>query len=185
MIISVWGKAGSGKSTCTKLLSEKIGYQRISIGDMRRAVAEEMGISIQEFNILGDLPENEETFDRAYDRYQQSLSLYDNIILESRLWFWNQPQSLKVFLDVDDLEWARRILGDSRTTDNHASIEETARVNRERNSMDAARYIRLYGSNPRDLTNYDLIIDTTNLSPEEVVEQIIASLSLRNQILSS
>lgn len=71
---------------------------------MKKQAAEEMGISIQEFNLLGDLPENQEEFDLKYDRYQQGLDIQSNIILDSRLSYRCQPDAFKVFLDVDPIE---------------------------------------------------------------------------------
>jgi cytidylate kinase len=52
MLITIGGKAGSGKGTIAKLLAEHLHYTIISIGDMKRKLAEEMGINIYDFNIL-------------------------------------------------------------------------------------------------------------------------------------
>ena len=42
MLITIGGKAGSGKGTITRMLSEKLGYKIISIGDMKRKLASDM-----------------------------------------------------------------------------------------------------------------------------------------------
>lgn len=52
---------------------------------MKRKLADEMGISIYEFNRLGDLPGNAEKFDKQYEEYQKGLDTNSNILLESRL----------------------------------------------------------------------------------------------------
>ncbi|MBP7841536.1 hypothetical protein KA037_02545 [Patescibacteria group bacterium] len=52
---------------------------------MKRKIADEMGISIYEFNRLGDLPGNAEKFDKQYEDYQRSLDTNSDILLESRL----------------------------------------------------------------------------------------------------
>lgn len=52
MIITMSGKAGSGKGTVAKILSEKLGYEHISIGNMKRELATAMGMTISEFNTL-------------------------------------------------------------------------------------------------------------------------------------
>lgn len=46
------GKAGSGKGTVAKLLTDKLGYTYISIGNMKRELATTMGLTISEFNAL-------------------------------------------------------------------------------------------------------------------------------------
>ena len=102
MIITLGGKAGSWKWTVAKLLSEKLGYEIISIWNLKRKLAEEMGLSISEFNLLGEKPENQHEFDLKYEEYQKNLDLNSQVILESRLWFLCQPNAFKVFLDVND-----------------------------------------------------------------------------------
>jgi cytidylate kinase len=91
-------------------LTQKLGYETISIGDMRRKLAEEMGLNIQDFNLLGDKPGNQEEFDLKYEEYQKNLHLEDSIILDSRLGFYTQPKAFKVLLDVDEEVASKRIL---------------------------------------------------------------------------
>jgi cytidylate kinase len=52
-------------------------------------------------------------------------------------------------------------------------------MNQERNRLDSERYIRLYNTNPRDLNNYDLVIDTTHFSPQKIVEKILEEFQQR------
>lgn len=85
MLITIGGKAGSGKGTVSKLLAEQLGYEIISIGSLKRKIAEEMGISISEFNLLGEKPENQKEFDLKYEEYQKSLDPSSKILLDSRL----------------------------------------------------------------------------------------------------
>lgn len=85
MLITLGGKAGSGKGTVSELLADKLGYEIISIGSLRRKFAEEMGLSIYEFNLLGEKPENQKEFDLKYEEYQKSLNPSSKILLDSRL----------------------------------------------------------------------------------------------------
>ena len=39
--------------------------------------------------------------------------------------------------------------------------------------MENERYFELYGVHKEDFANYDLVIDTTNKTPEEVKDEII------------
>ncbi len=171
-MITVGGKPGSGKSTVTKILAEMLAYERIAIGDMKRKLAEEMGLSISEFNKLGEEPGNAEKFDVAYEKYQQSLASDGPIILESRMSYYNQPNAFKVFLEVDDREAATRIFLAQRTTDASTSLEEVHAITTTRNREDQIRRSALYGSDFMDLSQYDLVIDTTHLTPQEVVVRI-------------
>ena len=144
MIITLGGKAGSWKWTVAKLLSEKLGYEIISIWNLKRKLAEEMGLSISEFNLLGEKPENQHEFDLKYEEYQKNLDLNSQVILESRLWFLCQPNAFKVFLNVSDEVASQRILNDKRTTDQFFSPEEALEVTKKRNQDDQNRYLSLY-----------------------------------------
>jgi cytidylate kinase len=58
---------------------------------MKRELAKKMNMNIQEFNLLGELPENVEKFDKTYEEMQKNLDPRANIILDSRLSYWCQP----------------------------------------------------------------------------------------------
>lgn len=179
MLITITGKAGSGKTTAAKTIAEKLGYEYISIGSMRRIVAEQMWLNIIEFNKLGERPENQKEFDLKYEEYQKSLSLDDKIVLESRLWFWCQPKSFKIFLSVDDQKAAERIYGQARDTDDYDSLKATYEATIKRNEEDIKRYKHLYNIEYQNPSNFDLFLDTTNLSIDQTVEKIILSFTKR------
>jgi len=42
----------------------------------------------------------------------------------------------------------------------------------KRYKLENERYYEVYGVRKDDMSNYDLVIDTTNLTPEEVAEKI-------------
>ena len=173
MLITIWWKAGSGKWTVSKLLAEKLGYEIISIWDMKRKLAAEMWINIVEFNKLWDNPENAKEFDLKYEEYQWNLKLSDNIILDSRLWFYVQPKAFKILLDVDEnIAW-ERIFKAERETDKHATKKHAIDEVKERNLNDEERYKKLYDVDLWDPNNYNLVIDTSERTPEEVLEIIL------------
>ena len=176
MIITLGGKAGSGKGTVSKLLAQQLGYEIISIGSLKRKLAEEMGLSISEFNTLGEKPENQKEFDLKYEEYQKSLNPEAKIILDSRLGFLCQPQALKVLLEVSDEVASERIFQDNRTTDAYSSFEEALAITKGRNHDDQVRYLKLYNIDLWDHNHYDLVIDTSKKSPQEVADLIISRL---------
>ena len=175
MIITLWWKAWSWKWTVSKLLAEKLNYEIISIGTLKRKLAEEMWLSILEFNLLWEKPENQKEFDLKFEEYQKSLDVNSGILLESRLWFLCQPHAFKVFLDVSDEVASKRILWDNRTTDNYDSFESTLQATKERNESDRERYLKLYWIDLLDESNYDFMISTDNKTPAEVCDDIIAA----------
>lgn len=175
MIITLWWKAWSWKWTVSKLLAEKLNYEIISIGTLKRKLAEEMWLSILEFNLLWEKPENQKEFDLKFEEYQKWLDINSNILLESRLWFLCQPHAFKVFLDVSDEVASKRIMWDNRTTDSYESIDSALQATKERNESDRNRYIKLYGIDLWDEGNYDYKISTDNKTPVEVCDDIITA----------
>ena len=173
MLITMWGKAWSWKWTVSKILAEKLGYEIISIWDMKRKIAKEMWINIHEFNLLWEKPENAKEFDLKYEEFQQNLDLNSNIILDSRLWFFAQPKAFKILLDVSEEIAGERIYKAERDTDKQESLQEAIEEVHNRNTADFERYLKLYNIDLRDQQNYDLVIDTWDKTPEEVANIIL------------
>ncbi len=173
MLITIWWKAWSGKWTVSKLLAKKLNYEIVSIWDMKRKLAAEMWINIIEFNKMWDDPEKSAEFDLKYEEYQQNLKLSDNIILDSRLWFYAQPNAFKILLDVDEEVAWERIFKAERDTDKHASKKHAIAQVKERNSSDEERYKKLYDVDLWNPNNYNLVIDTSERTPEEVLQIIL------------
>ena len=143
---------------------------------MKRKLAADMGLSITEFNLLGEKPENVAEFDLKYEDRQKALRLTDNILLDSRLGFFCQPDAIKVFLDVDPRESARRIYEAQRETDAYDSVEQVYEINAARDAQDSQRYLDLYGVDHLDMSQYDIVVDTTDLTPDEVLSSVLAKL---------
>ena len=72
---------------------------------------------------------------------------------------------------------SQRILNDKRTTDQFFSPEEALQVTRKRNQDDQNRYLSLYNIDLWDSTQYNLTIDTSKLTPEEIVGKILTEFS--------
>ena len=169
----MWWKAWSGKWTVSKLLAKELGYEIVSIWDMKRKLAAEMWINIIEFNKMWDDPEKSAEFDLKYEEYQKNLKLSDNIILDSRLGFYAQPKAFKILLDVDEKIAWERIFKAERDTDKHATKKHAIDEVKERNSSDEARYMKLYNVDLWNPNNYNLVIDTSERTPEEVLQIIL------------
>jgi cytidylate kinase len=171
MIITITGRSYTGKTTAAKLLAKELDYGFYSMGLIRRKIAEEQGITIQELNKIAE--ENPES-DVYVDVFLKGLAKIDNFVAEARLGFYHIPNSLKVYFDADIEERINRAMRDLRTTEKYHRREEAkdAIINLEKS--DIKRYLKLYGVNPHDLTDnkYDLIIDSTNKKPEELVKII-------------
>lgn len=181
MIISVTGLPGSGKTTVRNALAEHFGYKRYSMGDMWGKLAQERGMTVGEANAH---LKNDPSVDRQVDEYQTTLAAQeDNFVIDSRLAWHFIPQSVKIFLDVNLDEAARRIFqarkkeGGARGDEpDYASVEEVRAAIEKRTQDDDARYRQFYGVGYLDTSVYNLVIDTTHTPANQVVERILTFL---------
>lgn len=176
MIIALSGMPGSGKSTAAKQLAEKLGWPRYYIGGLRREAARKKGMTLEEYNKLG---ETDPTTDKEVDEMQKKLGQeQDNFIIEGRTSFYFIPQALKIFIDVEEKEGAKRIWNDLQQNNkrnegkNLKSIEDVIKLNRERVASDKKRYQQYYGFDAYNKKNYDYTIDSTNMTTNEKFDKI-------------
>ncbi len=85
------------------------------------------------------------------------------------------PESFKVYLKVDIEVAVERAFNDAarKDTEPYASKEEARAKILYRHKEENSRWIDTYGVNRDDMSNYDLVLDTTNLSPEEVCNKVV------------
>jgi cytidylate kinase len=172
MIITISGLPGSGKSTVGRLLASRLGYKFYSIGELRGEIALRMGITIDELNEIG---KKEAWTDRKVDEYTRQLGEKgDNFVIDGWNAFHFIPRSFKVFLGVDPCTGAERIFRDQRKDEKRAeSVEECLGMLRKRLKETDERYRKHYNLRFLDRKNYDIVIDTTGMKPEEVADRII------------
>lgn len=175
MILTLTGMPGSGKSTVAKVLAEKLLFTRYYTGQIMRDIAKEKGMDLVTYlQYLETHPAEEIEIDAKVE----ALKSQDNIIVESRTAFHLIPHSFKVFLDVSESEGAKRILNElhqanQRNERSYASLKEAMDTQRTRFLSDHKRYRALYGIDMLDRSNYDLVIDTSNLTVQQVVDKIL------------
>jgi cytidylate kinase len=177
MNISITGNLGSGKSSICKILREK-GFDIISAGTIFRDLAKENQMSVEEFNqkINEDIQKGDRSVDDLIDRRTTQIDQErDNVVFDSRLAWHFAPRSFKVFVAVDIEEAARRVYEDAKRADSesYASVEECRDALLHRQEMESQRFWELYQINYFDRKNYDLVIESTFLTPQEVVDRII------------
>jgi len=176
MIISFSGAIGSGKSMIAERLSKELGWPRYYMGGLRREAAKKRGLTLAEYNKLG---ETDPLTDLEVDEYQKKLGeTEDNFIIEGRTSWYFIPQSLKIYLDVEEEEGKKRILGhlqqknernEDRGLENLEDVEESMR---RRLASDRLRYQQYYSVDVNDQSHYDFCLDTTHLTPDQVYRAV-------------
>ena len=187
MKITIGGYPGSGKTTVANALAEKLRLKHYYMGAVRRKAAKQHGMTLEEFNKVG---ETEIWTDKVADDILVKIGKEeDDFVAEGRVAYHFIPDSIKILITVDVLEGARRIHKDQhekgmleeRNEEALDTVEEKAKNLQVRIDSDKLRYEKHYGTDCYDSKNFDLIIDSTNMTPEEVISQILEFLGHTEQ----
>jgi len=171
-IITITGDLGSGKSTVSAILAERLHYQRFSTGDLQRNLARQKGMTSLELNRY---TESHPEIDRQIDEGVIALAeQHSRIIIDSRLAWHFVPESFKVYLTVDPMIASSRVLSSSRgEVERYATLEEAFDKLNQRRLSEKRRFKTLYDIDIDKPEHYSAIIDTTYSTPNEVAEKII------------
>lgn len=171
MIITISGQPASGKSSVAKLLAGKLGYRHYSAGDMQREVANGMNLTITELNVL---EQKDDSVDRKIDAKTKELGQrQDNFVIDGWLACCFIPKSFKVFLECAEDARVRRRLAHRRAEETLTRYNEALSDMRKRESANRERWRRYYSYDFLDMKNYDLVVDTTHLTIQQVAQKIL------------
>jgi CMP/dCMP kinase len=178
LIITISGRPGSGKSAVASTVADVLGVRHMSAGDFMREMAAERGISILE---LSHLAEQDDAIDAEIDGRTRLLAdSGEDFVIDARLGWHFAPESFKVFLDVHSEVAARRIYGAQRGTEReNVDLETTRAAVESRTASEISRYRDYYGLDYTNPSHYDLVVDTSDLTVDQVVERILAELKSR------
>lgn len=176
-IITISGVPGSGKSSTAKGIALKLGYEHFSSGDLFRKIAAERGISIEEINFTA---EKQKEIDLETDEFIRNIgSARDKFVMDSRTAFHWIPDSFKIFLYLDPRIAAERVFAhiakEGRVSQISSSVEETYGKTIQRLESERKRYMDLYGIDFTDKENFDLYLDTSLNTLEEVIDMVISA----------
>ncbi len=174
LVICICGMAGSGKSTQAKRLAEKYGLKYYSGGEALKALAIERGYKSLEkgwwesregLSFLENRTKDPK-FDRAVDQKLLEVAEQGNVVLDSWTMPWLLKDGFKVWLEASSRKRAERV-----AKRDGISVKEALEALRHKEEKTKAIYKRLYGfSLGEDFTPFHLILDTENLTAEEVFQ---------------
>jgi predicted cytidylate kinase len=170
--IVINGDLGSGKSTVSKLLAERLSIKRISVGDLYREMAAQRGMTALQLNLHAELDDKIDTY---VDELQSGIAASgEQLIVDSRLAWFFFKDALKIHMITEPMVAARRVLsrpGDE--VESYASVEEAIERLASRSESERLRFVTRYGADKTRLRNYDLICDSTGATPDQIVEAIV------------
>jgi cytidylate kinase len=180
MKLTITGTPSSGKGVVSHILIKELNLKYYSIGNLKREAAAKRGLSLVEFNEWAN--NNPKEGHEMYDQMQAEIGrTEDNFIFDGRLSFYFIPDSFKIYLTCSMQKAAeRRFLELQQSTarnegDLH-TLESVYDSIKARHESDQAHFIKQYDVDIHDSKNFDVVIDTTNLTPQETADEIIKHL---------
>ena len=178
MNLTISGLHGTGKSTIGNHVAEILKLKYYSTGQAFRDLAKERDMTLEEFTkYVEDHPE----IDQDLDDKIISIAKQGNVIIDSQLggFFLEKFVDFKIFLTCPIEIRVKRM-----TERDNTSYEEKLKETKLREQSELERFGKLYNidlSNEKKLNElYDIIIDTENLTIEEVVSAIINTIKEKN-----
>ena len=185
-VICISGMAGTGKSTLSKKLAEKYNLSCYSGGDALKELANAEGYdascqgwweSPEGLKFLNERV-NDPKFDKAVDAKLIEYAQQGNVLLDSWTMPWLLKDGFKIWLLASLEKRAARVAERDKIT-----FDEALKVLKEKEDRTKAIYKKLYGfALGEDLSPFDLVLDTDNLSANQVFEVLCKVIS--NVVLS-
>lgn len=165
--IAVSGGIATGKSTLARNLAQTLGWEWISAGEYFRKWHGENKVPL---NQSEKVPE---VLDREFDKHFQGLMrVKKNVVFESHLagfFAKDFPDTFKVLCTADLKTRCKRL-----ALREIVSVDEAAKHIKARSESHRKKFKKLYGvENRLDEDYFNLVVDTTSLTPEEVLESVL------------
>lgn len=174
MLITFSGHDGSGKTRVSQQVAERLGYDWWGMAEITRRFAAERGLTMVEYNeLLREHPE----MDRELDAFVASLAGREGLVVDARAAWHFLPESFKVFITAAPQVRAERALKGQRLGEEYASLEEAEKLLEKKIRVFQERLQDLYGIDVFDPENFDVVIDSSALTVDAVVERVLDALA--------
>ena len=192
MKIILSGYACAGKTRVRKLIQTGLGYTNASAGDIQRDLISQENekrklqrlplLSPSDENLYTLMPQLDPLVDEGMRKHGEE---NNNFVADYRLGKLMIPDAYGVFLLATEEERARRGFEDQnnrkrRGLKEFVSLEQVKSINSIRDYDNQDRWIKRYDFDYLDESHYDLVIDTTSLTPQEVYLEIAKHIVVNN-----
>jgi cytidylate kinase len=163
--IAISGRSGCGNTTVSKMAADALNLRFVNF--TFRNLAQERGLDLKK---VLEFAADDESWDREVDTRQLALARENGgCVLGSRLAIWMLEEAdIKIYLKASAEIRAQRIVNREG-----GQLDEVAAFTAERDRQDHERYLRLYNIDTDDYSFADLVIDTGNITPAEILDLIV------------
>lgn len=175
LVLTISGVHGTGKSVVGKSIAKTLELKYYSTGDAFRDLTKKMNMTLEAFTLyVNDHPE----IDNKLDNTILEIAKEGNVVIDSQLsgQLLKDIANFKILLTCP-LETRVKRMSERDKTSYETKLKET--LIREKSELE--RFKILYKidltRNEKATSIYDLIIDTGELTVEEVIEKIVTEIN--------
>lgn len=166
--ITITGHLGSGKSSIAKELCNVLNYKYFSTGNIQREIGKKNEMNTLELNYFS---EKNNDIDKYIDDQLIKINEQDEpYIIDSRMAWHFIKESFKVYLMVNPMLAAQRVISDKQRENEPVLNDISAKALNliERRTAENRRFNSKYGVDCSNMNNYDIVIDTTKSTVQEI-----------------
>lgn len=172
-VIILTGPMGSGKTLLMELLAKKLRYKSMDGGQMRRKMAKEKGMTIEEF---AKYAEKHPELEHQTDDRLTKLAMQGKIVIQSRVLphfkeIQRLPSVYLLYLTASKKVRAERIA--KREGLSKAQVMRNIAL---RDGSDVIRFKNAYGIDILKTKVYDLVVNNSQLTPKQTVNLVLSKL---------
>jgi len=164
MRIAISGLTGVGKTTVAEIVAKKLKVAHITFS--MKFMAEKMNISLIE---LQELAKKDHNIDKKFDEIQlKEMEDKKNFVISTWLGPWLAKPEISIWLTTENSQRFARV-----SKRENVSFEEAKKYVLKKDEQNMERYMNIYNIDITDHSMFDLELDTTDLTPEQVADIII------------
>ena len=175
MLITISGQSGSGKSSTAQGLAKALRMPTVDVGQIFRGMAEKYGMTVGAFGLYA---EKHRDVDEKLDQEMLKLARRrKKLILQGRLTGWmtfrHKVPAVRIWIGASLAVRARRVSGREGIP-----YRKAYQMIAKRDRDNVVRYKATYGLDLNDLSVYDVVVQTDDLTVAQVVDSLVNSLKL-------
>lgn len=160
MQVTISGDIGSGKSTAGQYLANVLGAEFIDCGQLYRQYASKRDMNVLQLNQSGD---NSIDVQIDNDLIRMGKEDFNRVYVSRTAWHF-VPNAKHIYMSVNPLTAARRILQRKTTAETHDTIKSVLKYNKDRIDEEDKRYFSMYGvTRQQQLEEADILMCIGNV----------------------